>query len=177
MLWNHELWPRDQATQKAYLRFDWKNNMNSSLNKPGIKEVFTYLRGMGEKRFPEAKKVLAQISNDDLMDRIHAKYTYMSSEWKKVKKANEAAEERQKHEEEMEELNGEDEEDRKVLNRSQKNSQAEAVLSARIQKRPQSQYTDAKFDSAFILNAMSDYEDDPEQSTTTPTCFVQRAPC
>ena len=39
-----------------------------------------------------------------------------------------------------------------------------------------SQYADPKFDSAFIINAMSDYEDDPEQDPNLPKVWLRRVP-
>lgn len=41
-------------------------------------------------------------------------------------------------------------------------------LEARIRKRPSSTYTDAKYDSAFIINAMSDDDDDPDHVEGQP---------
>ena len=49
-------------------------------------------------------------------------------------------------------------------------------LDARLRKRPMSAFADTKFDSAFISNAMSDDEDNPDGDPVSEKLFVSRAP-
>lgn len=45
-----------------------------------------------------------------------------------------------------------------------------------MRKRTISQYADPKYDGAFILNAMSDYEDDPERLQGEVNVYIARSP-
>ncbi|KAF8987454.1 hypothetical protein BDQ17DRAFT_1414909 [Cyathus striatus] len=68
-----------------------------------------------------------------------------------------------------------DEEDSGIV-RATHNSRAKAVLDSHIRERANSQYKDSKYDSTFILNAMSDYEDNPRQDDKKPTVYLRCPP-
>lgn len=50
------------------------------------------------------------------------------------------------------------------------------ALKQRERKRELTEFKDPKYDAAFTINAMSDYEDDPERIAGEPTCYIARAP-
>ncbi|KAG6897032.1 hypothetical protein C0993_007816 [Termitomyces sp. T159_Od127] len=131
-----------------------------SPNEEGLHEIYDYIQANGKMTVPEAARSLADIMEDDLRDKIRSKWSYMALQWKNMKKAGDEQEERRQREEE---LLDEEENESKVLN-------------ARKRKRVKSAYTDAKYDSAFILNVMSNYEDDPDRHPDEPTQYIRRRP-
>ncbi|RDB19450.1 hypothetical protein Hypma_013500 [Hypsizygus marmoreus] len=172
----HTLWPKDLQTGNPLLRFNWPKPYGDPSNAPGLATIFAHIRSMGVAMVPEAKQPLATILDDDLKERICLRYNYLSKLRKEALKKQEDLAERQRREEELDDQAIEEMNDIKLLKRSQKNSRAEAILNARKRKRVKSEYTDPKYDSAFILNAMSDYEDDPDRRPDEATYFIRRAP-
>ncbi|KAF8155450.1 hypothetical protein B0H34DRAFT_798636 [Crassisporium funariophilum] len=168
----NEHWPKDPETKNPFLRFDWKKAAAKGSNKTNLDKVFRNIWAQGAQQYKPAEKFLSQISDEHLKQKIAEKYNYMAREWTKLKKEQEAKEERQRRIKELEEEADQVAQDQKVLNRAQKNSRAKAVLNARIQKRTKLQYTDPKYDLAFILDAMSDYKDDPDQDADAPTVYL-----
>jgi len=122
------MWPKDQDTGFTYLRFNWAKP-SSRRNTEYLQQIFANIRSMGAQRVPAAKLGLAQISDDDLKDKIKQRFGYMASEVKKLQKAEEAEEERQRQIEDLEIEEEDEEKGQKALKRSQKNARAEAVSS------------------------------------------------
>ncbi|EGO03269.1 hypothetical protein SERLA73DRAFT_149646 [Serpula lacrymans var. lacrymans S7.3] len=64
------------------------------------------------------------------------------------------------------------------VSKAHRDSCAQSKLNQQICKQPFSTYTDKKFNAAFILNAMSDDEDNPDYRPTSDEVrtFISRAP-
>ncbi|KAF9002712.1 hypothetical protein BDQ17DRAFT_1356705 [Cyathus striatus] len=150
-------WPKDPLTQKPLLRFDWDKKFDAKVNADGVKDVLTYMRTYGVTKVPLVKAALEYLTDEELQERLLDRLQYIAREKRKA------------------DQDSLDEEDSGIA-RATHNSRAKAVLDSRIRKRANSQYKDSKYDSAFILNAMSDYEDDPQQDDKKPTVYLRCPP-
>ncbi|KAL6307605.1 hypothetical protein BKA93DRAFT_823337 [Sparassis latifolia] len=172
----HELWPKDPGTHQPLIRFMWKHSASQKTNAMGLRKVLETVRVLGAQWVPTCKKFLEDILDTDLETRIRSKYDYMAYEWRKINKIAESSDDLQAAEddgfgEQVVEGGGENEgqvlpvatkDTRQSRPRGAQNSRVSSKLKARQCKRAHSTYMDAKFDSAFITNAMSDDEDDPD---------------
>ncbi|GBE83135.1 hypothetical protein SCP_0501820 [Sparassis crispa] len=162
---------RDAAESKPI-----KHSASQKTNAMGLRKVLETVRALGAQWVPTCKKFLEDILDTDLETQIRSKYDYMAYEWGEINKIAESNDDLQAAEddgfgEQAVKGGGEDEgqvlpvatkDTRQSRPRGAQNSRVSSKLKARQRKRAHSTYTDAKFDSAFITNTMSDDEDDPD---------------
>ncbi|KAF8997091.1 hypothetical protein BDQ17DRAFT_1248961, partial [Cyathus striatus] len=156
------VWPHDPVMKKPFLRFDWDKKAHHIHNSKPLNEILQYICVNGASMDPLVKPALEYVNDTELKARLTKKFYYMASEWKKVNAGEDTLDE--------------EEETGKSLARANHNTHTQAILNARIQKRALSEYRDLKYDSAFILNAMSDYEDNLNQEKKKPMKYVRRPP-
>ncbi|GBE85855.1 hypothetical protein SCP_0803770 [Sparassis crispa] len=191
-----EHWPKDPRTGRPYLRFRWSRNAEDDVNSSGLDDIFASIRATGAARVADAVPELRRICDRDLKVKIKAKFIYMAREFRKSERQaaeheniEAAAEEEveEEEEEEAEEAGADGEHQARgtrqkatepviEVDRAHKNSCVASKLQGRVRKRQNSIYTDKKYDSAFMINAMSDDEDDPTWSHGEVKRYISRAP-
>ncbi|KAG0700543.1 hypothetical protein DFH29DRAFT_1001049 [Suillus ampliporus] len=160
-----------------------KNNLPSfpcgkpddDINTQALSVIVEYIRINGLQTHPLAQEALKVIVPGMLEKAVREKYLRMAREFREI-------DDKRKAVEDDDGLGDEDDEEAPVQgNRtrcSQYNSRAEPKLKARERKRTQEaagQYRKGKYDAAFILNAMSEDEIDPNRLMNEPKQFVSSA--
>ncbi|KAF8119205.1 hypothetical protein EV363DRAFT_1298025 [Boletus edulis] len=168
-----DAWPKDAATGKPLLRFDWRlGKHDDSANTTALKKVVEHIQMTGNQMSTVTNTTLAQILPGEIEKAVRAKYMRMAAEFRKADKKRKRDEE--------DDLESEVEVVDVALDRAHMNSRVQSKLDARKRKRLSNecppQWKDAKYDTAFILNAMSDDEDDPNHITGQPRAYVTKEP-
>ncbi|PIL27136.1 hypothetical protein GSI_10277 [Ganoderma sinense ZZ0214-1] len=188
-----EDWPRDPQTNKRLTRFKWDEPPDSKVNAAGLKKVCRWIRTHGAAWNPRAAQDIEDILPVDLEKRVRERWQYLAKQMRKrsVEGAGNQADDSSHDEDEENDEEGDVENDGNVpegrlLKKPAKGkgrsaavlrSRAKAKCDQRIRKRKGTKYDDPKYDAAFIVNAMSDDEDDPGSYVNNKaTRYVSHAP-
>ncbi|KAJ8580306.1 hypothetical protein M405DRAFT_890622 [Rhizopogon salebrosus TDB-379] len=167
-------WPKDPATGKNLTRFDWRvGRHDDSVNTAGLQKVADRVRLVGPQMGDAAKGIISAILPGQIEKNVRTKYMRMAGEYRKADKKRKRADEEDDLGDDVEITDG-------GLDRAHMNSRVQSKLDARKRKRGSnecdSKWQDPKYDSAFILNAMSDDEDDLEQRPGEARTFLTMEP-
>ncbi|KAG2353481.1 hypothetical protein BDR07DRAFT_1496188 [Suillus spraguei] len=167
-------WPKDPATGKDLIRFDWRvGKHDDSINTTGLQRVVDRIRLVGPQMGDAAKGILSAILPGQIEKNVRTKYMRMAGEYRKADKKRKRVDEDDDLGDDVEIVDG-------GLDRAHMNSRVQSKLDARKRKRRSNEcdgkWQDHKYDSAFILNAMSDDEDDPEQRPGEARTFLTMEP-
>ena len=135
--WPHEITKEHGEDVKVNLiRFNWALSADDEPNKHSIRSITDFCISNGPSFYTPAAGKLSKVRFDDLHQRICMKYTYMKSEYNKVKKWEDLAQ--QQTQVALEALADEVEEvaERDAANRSQMKSRVKAVSENSETKRP-----------------------------------------
>jgi len=184
------------ASSNTLVRFDWKQNQDSMVNSASLDRVFEHVKVNGPCLWPAAASSLSWVHDADLRAKVVQRFGYMAKLWKNKRKAEEEAEKKAAEAAEQEAEDGviaESEAVQSAMTTSAKNARAMSVsvkinkgvyvdlpfdqkLQQRVRKRPNSEYEDKKYDSAFTLAAMSADEDEADPAPGEAKKYVSRAP-
>ncbi|KAG2343763.1 hypothetical protein BDR05DRAFT_1022312 [Suillus weaverae] len=185
-------WLKDPATGKDLIHFDWwVGKHNDSINTAGLQRVVDRIRLVGPQMGDAAKGILSAILPGQIEKNVRTKYMRMAGEYRKADKKRKRVDEDDDLGDDVEIIDG-------GLDQAHMNSHVQSVcvfcgnkivltvshsirnLDARKRKRRSHEcdgkWQDPKYDSAFILNAMSDDEDDPEQRPGEARTFLTMEP-
>lgn len=189
-------WPEDDTGAKL-TRLDCKQKIEHERNQVAYQEILQHVKHNGSALCPAAAQGLREILEGDLASRVEQRMKYI------LKTAAAAARDAQTSvraqtadrdgdDDEAEQGDGEGEQRENALKRSKKNARVQSVskltarrhkslnhlqkLEQRERKRVGSAYTDAKYNSAFTLTAMSDDDDDPEPEDGRAKRYISHAP-
>ncbi|EGO20916.1 hypothetical protein SERLADRAFT_410481 [Serpula lacrymans var. lacrymans S7.9] len=166
---DHQKWPKDPSTQKPYHRYNWTLTADDPTNAESLQEIQAWVMDNAPTEIPEAAPMIQTVLPKDLRQKIRKKYQYLSRKYcKRHDKGADVVEEGLEDEGDV----------RKALSKAVRDSRAESKLEQHIRKRPLSWYEDSKYDVAFIINAMSDDEDDPDWRPTSAEIknYISHAP-
>ncbi|KAG6895008.1 hypothetical protein C0992_003535 [Termitomyces sp. T32_za158] len=183
-------WPKIQGTDDAVLRFRWDRAWTDEDNYHSIRWLMGWMKRHGSGVVPSSKLPLLRISEEDLQKRVRERFNNLR---KKVKAAEgthkESGTENQAgglseggdggltnlSKEGMVKVEG-----RKGPSTAGLRSRAAGKLAIRKMQRDKlpadSPYRDPKYDPAFVVNLMSDDEDEYNENGKTTKRFISRAP-
>ncbi|KAG1812590.1 uncharacterized protein BJ212DRAFT_1483196 [Suillus subaureus] len=167
-------WPKDPATGKDLIRFDWRvGKHDDSINTAGLQRVVDRIRLVGPQMGDAMKGILLAILPGQIEKSVQSKYMRMAGEYRKADKKRKRVDEDDDLGDDVEIVDG-------GLDRAHMNSRVQSKLDAHKRKCRSNEcdekWQDPKYDSAFILNAMSDDEDDPEQHPGEARTFLTMEP-
>ncbi|KAI0364457.1 hypothetical protein BV20DRAFT_1005687 [Pilatotrama ljubarskyi] len=180
--------PIDAATGEAFLRFRWDKDAKHPSNAPAINKVLLGVRTLGPTLYPGCAVLLPSVLEAHLKERVLKKYKYLHNEWSRENRTDETSREDEEDAEAAAAFGLEhgEEEDGGVKDRSAKpprnkrathNSRVASKLAILIRKRKaHPEYSHPKYDAAFIANAMSEEEDDPEVQGGEGKRYISHAP-
>ncbi|EIW73971.1 hypothetical protein CONPUDRAFT_160537 [Coniophora puteana RWD-64-598 SS2] len=153
----HETWPKDRATKKALVRFDWREGQHdSSINVEGREQVVAMVRTLAKQRGKTTTAYVEKIIPGQLEKKVRAKYLTLGAAYRAENK---------------DDLEDDGEVDSKGMG-----SRVKSKLEARSRKRGSelcpADLKDPKWDTLMIRNAMSDDEDEPEYTSGDPRAFL-----
>ena len=80
------------ASGNTLVRFDWKQNQDSSINSASLDCVFEHVKFNGPRLWPAAASALSRIHDADLRAKVIQRFGYMAKLWKNKRKVEEEAE-------------------------------------------------------------------------------------
>ncbi|EGO29050.1 hypothetical protein SERLADRAFT_433063 [Serpula lacrymans var. lacrymans S7.9] len=150
--------PKDTATQKISHCYNWKLSADDKANSKNLVEIQQWVILNATVEIPPIVGMLQLVLPKNLKHQICVKFQYMARQ----------------------DLSDTQEENlvSMSVSKAHRDSCAQSKLNQQICKQPFSTYTDKKFDAAFILNAMSDDEDNPDYwpMSDEVRTFISRAP-
>lgn len=115
-----ETWPRDPATRKKLLRFDWRaGKQDDAINSDGIQKVADRIRAVGPQMYPTASTLLEEIIPGQIEKVVRAKWMRLAGEFRKADKKRKRQED-DDWDDEVEVVDG-------GLDRAQMNSRVQSV--------------------------------------------------
>jgi hypothetical protein len=135
--WPHKITKeRGEDVRVNLIRFNWAVTADDEPNKRFLRSITDFCVTNGPSFYTPAAGELSKVRFDDLHQRINTKYTYMKSEYNKVKKREDLAE--RQAQAALEALEDEVEEvaERDAAYRSQMKSRVKAVSEKRRDERP-----------------------------------------
>ncbi|KAI0822398.1 hypothetical protein BC628DRAFT_1417770 [Trametes gibbosa] len=186
--------PIDPATNEPFLRFRWDKDGKDASNIDSIQKVVLGVRTLGPALYPTSTVFLPAILDAHIKNRVFKKYKYLHGEWTRENKVDEDNDEGlggDGAEGEGDNIFGDadnavpdigdgrkDKTTVKLRNkRATHNSRASATLTIRKRKRAtHPEYSKPKYDTAFILNAMSAEEDKPDVLPGAVKRYIIRSP-
>ncbi|KAI5987919.1 hypothetical protein F5J12DRAFT_728322, partial [Pisolithus orientalis] len=146
-------WLRGQSIGKSLLCSDWRaGKQDKSVNVDGLEKVIKHMQATAEQVLG-MKVVVDKIGPVQLAKAVHSNYMQMAGEYCKAKK----------NEVEVVET---------VLGHAQMKSHVQSQESEECN----SKWKDSKYDTAFILNVMSDDDDDPNHVPGESLAYMAMEP-
>lgn len=183
-----QTWPRIAGTEDPVLRFRWDECWDHEDNYYSIRMVMSYMKRHGASLVPSATTALKNISDEDHQRRIVGRFVsiqkqlrddgYLDSRNKRITLP--AAGDDAVPAEVDNVTVAKAEAKKKCATEATLESRARGKLEVRKRKRENlpedSQYRDAKYNTAFTARLMSDDEDEYGEDGEKTGCFMSRAP-
>ncbi|KIY48976.1 hypothetical protein FISHEDRAFT_73100 [Fistulina hepatica ATCC 64428] len=162
-----DAWPK-ASTNEPLLRFDWDHTAGVEPNKSAISHIAKDIGVNGAHRVPAAGVDIQACTPEQISQRVTKKFNYIRNERQRAL----ATQAREDERDIDDQITG------TSLTMALKNSRAQSLLEQRLRKRDalplDSPYRHAKFDSAFILNAMEALEDDNARPKEQGKGYIKR---